>query len=69
MNKNRIQKVEQPIIHLPWVNSMGVIGDPGCEGLGTYNMKVYAKKEDLYLLEDIGGGYILIGEIGIEKCE
>ena len=21
---------------------MGVIGDPGCEGLGTYNMKVYA---------------------------
>lgn len=42
MNKNRIQKVEQPIIHLPWVNSMGVIGDPGCEGLGTYNMKVYA---------------------------
>ena len=42
MNKNRIQKVEQPIIHRPWVNSMGVIGDPGCEGLGTYNMKVYA---------------------------
>ena len=42
MNKNRIKKVEQPIIHLPWVNSMGVIGDPGCEGLGTYNMKVYA---------------------------
>ena len=42
MNKNRIQKVEHPIIHLPWVNSMGVIGDPGCEGLGTYNMKVYA---------------------------
>ena len=42
MNKNRIQKVEQPIIHLPWVNSMGVIGDPGCEGLGTNNMKVYA---------------------------
>ena len=24
------------------VRSMGVIGDPGCEGLGTYNMKVYA---------------------------
>lgn len=42
MNKNKIQKVEQPIIPLPWVNSMGVIGDPGCEGLGTYNMKVYA---------------------------
>ena len=42
MNKNKIQKVEQPIIPLPWVSSMGVIGDPGCEGLGTYNMKVYA---------------------------
>ena len=38
----KIQKVEQPVIRLPWVNSMGVIGDPGCEGLGTYNMKVYA---------------------------
>lgn len=42
MEKNRIQKVTQPIIHLPRVNSVGVIGDPGCEGLGTYNMKVYA---------------------------
>ena len=42
MEKNKIQKIGQPIIHLPWVKSMGVIGDPGCEGLGTYNMKVYA---------------------------
>ena len=42
MKKNRIQKVTQPIIRLPQVSSMGVIGDPGCEGLGTYNMKVYA---------------------------
>lgn len=42
MNKNKIQKVMQPILHLPDVKSLGVIGDPGCEGLGTYNMKVYA---------------------------
>lgn len=42
MEKNKIQKVTEPIIRLPWVASMGVIGDPGCEGLGTYNMKVYA---------------------------
>ena len=32
----------QPILQLPEVKSLGVIGDPGCEGLGTYNMKVYA---------------------------
>ena len=42
MEKNKIQKVTEPIIRLPHMTSMGVIGDPGCEGLGTYNMKVYA---------------------------
>ena len=42
MSKNKIQKIMQPILQLPHVKSMGVIGDPGCEGLGTYNMKVYA---------------------------
>lgn len=42
MEKNKIQKVSEPIIRLTGVRSMGVIGDPGCEGLGTYNMKVYA---------------------------
>lgn len=42
MNRSRIQKVEDSIVYLPQVTSMGVIGDPGCEGLGTYNMKVYA---------------------------
>lgn len=35
-------KVTEPVIRLRQVRSMGVIGDPGCEGLGTYNMKVYA---------------------------
>lgn len=42
MKPYKMQKIEQPILRLPQVNSMGVIGDPGCEGLGTYNMKVYA---------------------------
>lgn len=42
MEKNRIVKVQGPVIRLDNVRSMGVIGDPGCEGLGTYNMKVYA---------------------------
>ncbi|MDY3920362.1 MAG: metallophosphoesterase [Candidatus Limivivens sp.] len=42
METKRIQKIMQPVIRLPWVKSLGVIGDPGCEGLGTYNMKVYA---------------------------
>ena len=42
MEKNKIQKVNEPIVYLSGVTSLGVIGDPGCEGLGTYNMKVYA---------------------------
>lgn len=42
MDKNRIIKMQKPVIRLENVHSMGVIGDPGCEGLGTYNMKVYA---------------------------
>lgn len=46
-----------------------VLEDARGEILLKYNMKVYAKKEDLYLLEDIDGGYILIDELGIEKCE
>ena len=48
MNKRMI-KVEEPVIRLNGVRSVGVIGDPGCEGLGTYNMKVYAGA-----LEEIG---------------
>lgn len=49
-------KVTNPITRLPLVNSIGVIGDPGCEGLGTYNMKVYAgaleesSKDDITLI-------------------
>ncbi len=42
MNRKKMIKVIDPVIRLPHVHSIGVIGDPGCEGLGTYNMKVYA---------------------------
>ena len=45
MSENKIQKVSSPLIRLPHVRSFGVIGDPGCEGLGTYNMKVYAGRD------------------------
>lgn len=46
-----------------------VLEDSRGENLLKHSMKVYAKKEDIYLLKDIDGGYILIGELGIEKCE
>lgn len=42
MVTKRLVQVLEPIVRLKSVHSMGVIGDPGCEGLGTYNMKVYA---------------------------
>lgn len=42
MNTRKMIKVTESVLRLTGVRSMGVIGDPGCEGLGTYNMKVYA---------------------------
>ncbi len=42
MDNRKMVKVSAPIIRLAGVHSVGVIGDPGCEGLGTYNMKVFA---------------------------
>ena len=42
MDNKKMVQVLEPIVRLENVRSMGVIGDPGCEGLGTYNMKVYA---------------------------
>lgn len=53
VEKEKIQKVTQPILRLPNVKSLGVIGDPGCEGLGTYNMKVYAGVLEKSALDDI----------------
>lgn len=37
-----IRKVTQPIIDLGDIKSFTIIGDPGCEGLGTTMMEVYA---------------------------
>lgn len=42
MGQGKLISVQQPVIRVEGVRSMGVIGDPGCEGLGTYNMKIYA---------------------------
>ncbi len=56
MEKQKMVKVQEQVIRLTGVHSIGVIGDPGCEGLGTYNMKVYAGaleetgKDDLKLI-------------------
>lgn len=56
MEKQKMVKVQEQVIRLTGVHSIGVIGDPGCEGLGTYNMKVYAGaleetgKDDLTLI-------------------
>ena len=42
MDRKKMIRVTEPVTRIGQVYSMGVIGDPGCEGLGTYNMKVYA---------------------------
>lgn len=43
------------------------------DNIGEYvlkhKMEVYAKERGYCLLRDINGGYILIDELGIEKCE
>ena len=38
----KIQIVKDKIIYFNDATTFSVIGDPGCEGLGSYNMKVYA---------------------------
>ena len=35
MKKRNIQKIIEPIVRRPGCTSFAVIGDPGCEGLGT----------------------------------
>jgi len=67
MEKKKMIKVLEQVTYLPNLHSLGVIGDPGCEGLGTYNMKVYAgaleesSKDDITLvvgdLVPIGSNY------------
>lgn len=58
--EQKIVKVTKPITRLEHVRSIGVIGDPGCEGLGTYNMKVYAGA-----LEETGkdGITLIVGDL------
>jgi len=51
--KNHFQVIEKSINYLHGVNSVGIIGDPGCEGLGTYNMKVYAGSLEETAKDDI----------------
>ena len=64
MNEKKMKKVPERILRLENVHSIGVIGDPGCEGLGTYNMKVYAGaleesgKDDITL---VAGDLVPIG--------
>lgn len=40
MGQGKIVSVQQPILRMEGVHSIGIIGDPGCEGLGTYKMKL-----------------------------
>ena len=64
MKEKKMKKVPERILRLENVHSIGVIGDPGCEGLGTYNMKVYAGaleesgKDDITL---VAGDLVPIG--------
>lgn len=53
MENKKIVSVSEPIIRLKHVHSMGVIGDPGCEGLGTYHMNVYASALEESSRDDI----------------
>ena len=65
MENNKFQFISDKITRLKDVHSIGVIGDPGCEGLGTYNMKVYAgalkesAKDDITL---IAGDLVPVGK-------
>lgn len=60
MEQPKIQKITQDIIQLPKVRSVGIIGDPGCEGLGTYNMKVYAGVLEKSARDDIT---LVVGDV------
>lgn len=64
LTMEKIQKIEQNIIHLPASDTFSVIGDPGCEGLGTDSMRVYANalklaSEDDFIL--IAGDLVPVG--------
>lgn len=60
MQNKKIVKVTEPVIRLAGIRTVGVIGDPGCEGLGTYNMKVYAGALEESSREDIT---LIVGDL------
>ena len=60
MDEAKIKKVPKRILRLENVHSIGVIGDPGCEGLGTYNMKVYAGSLEESAKDDIT---LIVGDL------
>ncbi len=60
MDEAKIKKVPTRILRLENVHSIGVIGDPGCEGLGTYNMKVYAGSLEESAKDDIT---LIVGDL------
>lgn len=53
MRRHMIQKVMEPIIRRPGDTSFAVIGDPGCEGLGTVMMQTYAGALEMAAEEDM----------------
>jgi len=53
MSQSKIVSVQEPVIRMEGLRSIGVIGDPGCEGLGTCHMKVYASALEETSRDDI----------------
>lgn len=65
MRKPKIQKVMEAVIRRPGDTSFAVIGDPGCEGLGTVMMQTYAKALEKAAGEDmtlIVGDMVPVGD-------
>lgn len=61
----KIKKISQSIVSLPSCRSFAVIGDPGCEGLGTSMMQVYANalqeaSEDDFIV--VAGDMVPVGD-------
>lgn len=65
MRKLKIQKVMESIIRRPGDTSFAVIGDPGCEGLGTVMMQTYAGALEKAAGEDltlVAGDMVPVGD-------
>lgn len=67
---NFIQKVTAPILPIGDVSSFSLIGDPGCEGLGTTMMRVYVNALELASRDDfilIAGDMVPTGKGGFMR--